>query len=442
MVSDIYCPSGNGIIGHTHPESIITKPGIQLTCIMTDSTHDNLDSLLGKLIIDKGLATTDEVRSCLDKYRHAREDYKDSNQSFSELLVVEGVVTKRQVERLRPEIEEQRAGQQIPGYQILAPLGAGAMARVYKARQLSLDRLVAIKVLPLKFTGNPQFVERFYAEGRAAAKLNHNNIVGALDVGKAGDFHYFVMELVDGQSVYEQIIEKGYYTEEEALKIAIQIADALVHAHDAGLIHRDVKPKNIMITKEGVAKLADMGLARAISDREAAEAEQGKAYGTPYYISPEQIRGERDVDFRADIYGLGATLYHMVTGRVPFDGPNPSAVMHKHLKAELVPPDHINSKLSRGICEIIEMAMAKDRNQRYATTADMLEDLSAVVKGEPPIQARQKIDWDPILPPDAEYTPPPISEPDPLFAQPLFWIAVTGWVLLLASVLIFSAQYP
>jgi len=409
---------------------------------MADNTHDNLDSLLGKLIVDKGLATGDEVRTCIDKYRRNKAEQHTSHQSFAELLVIDGVVTQRQVERLKPEIEEQRAGQQIPGFQILSPLGAGAMARVYKARQLSLDRLVAIKVLPLKFTGNPQFVERFYAEGRAAARLNHNNIVGALDVGKAGDFHYFVMELVDGRTVYEEIIEQGHYSEEEALKIAIQIADALVHAHDEGLIHRDVKPKNIMITKDGVAKLADMGLARAVSDREAAEAEQGKAYGTPYYISPEQIRGEVDVDFRADIYGLGATLYHMVTGRVPFDGPNPSAVMHKHLKAELVPPDHIHSCLSRGICEIIEVAMAKDRKQRYATTLDMLEDLKAVAKGEPPIQARQKIDWDLIAPPEDKITPPTLNRQEPFFAQPLFWIAVTGWILLFAAVLIFSSQYP
>jgi serine/threonine protein kinase len=146
------------------------------------------------------------------------------------------------------------------------------------------------------------------------------------------------MEYVDGRTVYDDIVKHKRFSEARRSTSSIQIAEALEHAHEKGLIHRDVKPKNIMITKEGVAKLADMGLARAITDKEAAEAEAGKAFGTPYYISPEQIRGEKDIGPPADIYSLGATLYHMVTGTVPFDGKNPSAVMHKHLKAELVAP--------------------------------------------------------------------------------------------------------
>ena len=143
-----------------------------------------------------------------------------------------------------------------------------------------------------------------------------------------------------------------------------------------------------MITKDGLCKLADMGLARAISDAEAAQAEAGKAFGTPYYISPEQIRGEVDIDFRADIYSLGATFYHLVTGRVPFEAPKPAAVMHKHLKEPLVPPDHINTRLSAGIGEIVEVMMAKDREQRYSSTSDLLLDLEAVKAGMPPLQAR------------------------------------------------------
>ncbi|MFG0259601.1 MAG: serine/threonine protein kinase, partial [Phycisphaerales bacterium JB041] len=153
--------------------------------------------------------------------------------------------------------------------------------------------------------------------------------------------------------------------------------------------HRDVKPKNVMITPEGVAKLADMGLARAITDKEAAEAEAGKAFGTPYYISPEQIRGEKNIGPPADIYSLGATLYHMVTGSVPFDGKNPSAVMHKHLKAELVPPDHVNPKLNAGISEVIEMMMAKDPRKRYRSCADLLLDLREVRSGGSPTIAHK-----------------------------------------------------
>lgn len=348
----------------------------------------NLDTLVGRLVVEQGLATSEEVAAC------AEQVGDDPNQrSLVQVLLEREFVTKRQIARLRQIIEAERSGQQIPGFKIIAKLGAGAMASVFKGRQLSLDRLVAIKVLPKKFSDNPQFIERFYAEGRAAAQLNHPNIVQAYDVGRAGDFHYFVMEFVEGRTVFDDITEHKRYSETEALDVVIQIAEALSHAHAKGLIHRDVKPKNVMITREGVAKLADMGLARAISDKEAAEAEAGKAFGTPYYISPEQIRGERAIGPATDIYSLGATLYHMVTGNVPFDGKNPSSVMHKHLKAELVPPDHVNPKLSPGISEIIEMMMDKSPSRRYRTAKDLLVDLKAVRAGEtPPIAHKDVFD--------------------------------------------------
>jgi eukaryotic-like serine/threonine-protein kinase len=344
----------------------------------------NIDTLVGRLVIDQGLATSDEVQHCLERAKQLREERNQA--SLVQLLVDNEYVTRRQIARLRQIIEAERSGQKIPGYKILGKLGSGAMATVFKARQISLDRTVAIKVLPRKFTSSAQFIERFYAEGRAAAQLNHPNIVQAFDVGKAGDYHYFVMEYVDGRTVYDDIVKHKRYSESEAIDIIIQIAESLQHAHERGLIHRDVKPKNIMINPEGVAKLADMGLARAISDKEAAEAEAGKAFGTPYYISPEQIRGEVNIGPPADIYSLGATLYHMVTGNVPFDGKNPSAVMHKHLKSLLVPPDHVNPKLSQGISEIIEMMMAKDPRKRYQSCKDLLVDLRAFRKGDvPPI---------------------------------------------------------
>ncbi|MBL8991571.1 MAG: serine/threonine protein kinase, partial [Phycisphaerae bacterium] len=349
-------------------------------------SSSNIDTIIGRIVVDQGLATSEEVQQCLELARSAMEE---NQRSLSELLVANEYITKRQLLRLKQIADAERSGQQIPGYKLLGKLGAGAMATVYKARQLSLDRLVAIKVLPRKFTQSAQFIERFYAEGRSAAQLNHPNIVQAYDVGKAGDYHYFVMEYVEGRTVYDDIVKHKRFEERDAIDITMQIAEALLHAHDRGLIHRDVKPKNIMITKEGVAKLADMGLARAITDKEAAEAEQGKAFGTPYYISPEQIRGELKIGPPADIYSLGATLYHMVTGSVPFDGKNPSAVMHHHLKSPLVPPDHVNPKLSAGISEVIEMMMAKDPRKRYQSCKDLLLDLRAVRdKKDPPIAHR------------------------------------------------------
>ncbi len=350
----------------------------------------SFDTELGKLVVEQNFATIGEVEAA--KSLQVGQANEASQKTLAQILVEEGVVTERQIKRLKRSIEESRSGQQIPGYQIKAKLGSGAMATVFKARQISLDRLVAIKVLPRRLSENRDYVERFYKEGKAAAKLNHPNIVQAFDVGEAGGYHYFVMEYVEGHTLYDELAAGKVFTEAEALKIIIQIARALEHAHKQGLIHRDVKPKNIMITKEGVAKLADMGLARAASDAEAAQAEAGRAFGTPYYISPEQIRGEVNIDFRADIYSLGATLYHLVTGQVPFEAPTPAAVMHKHLKETLTPPDHINTKLSAGIGEVVEVMMAKDRKRRYSSTSDLLLDLESIARGEPPFQARKQID--------------------------------------------------
>jgi eukaryotic-like serine/threonine-protein kinase len=305
---------------------------------------------------------------------------------------------------------------------------------VFKARQLSLDRMVAIKVLSKKLGENPEFVERFYREGRAAARLSHNNIVQAIDVGDAGGYHYFVMELIDGKTVFDDLAAGRTYSEKDALNIIIQVARALEHAAERGFVHRDVKPKNIMITRDSVAKLADMGLARETSDREAAEAEAGRAYGTPYYISPEQIKGERNIDFRADIYSLGATFYHMVTGKVPFESNTPAAVMHKHLKEPLIPPDHIVPTLSTGLGEVIERMMAKDRDERYTSMADLISDLEAIQRGEPPLRARKRYDPN-ILQGLAEsgetvHMESPVAEEVPVTsASSLVWMFVLGGLL-------------
>jgi len=356
----------------------------------------SLDTEVGKVVVDMGLATRTEIEFC----REQQKQSSDPNQrSLADLLVDHQFITTNQAKRIRKQLEERR-GSQIPGYQLISKLGKGAMATVYKARQMSLDRIVAVKVLPKRLSDNPEFVERFYKEGKAAARLSHNNIVQAIDVGCAPEgYHYFVMEYVEGMTLYDimqppPIGEGRNFAEAEALDITIQMADALAHAHLRNLIHRDVKPKNILLTSEGVAKLTDLGLARAVDDKEAAETEAGKAYGTPYYISPEQIRGDVDIDFRADIYSLGATMYHLVTGQPPFDGETPSAVMHKHLKQPLTPADHLNTALSAGVGEIIDVAMAKDRDDRYQSTTDMLEDLQAVRRGEPPTHARRAVHLD------------------------------------------------
>jgi serine/threonine-protein kinase len=353
-------------------------------------SETNYDSIFGKLVLEQGFCTEEELVHCKKQLKYQPPE---NPTTLEQLLLSNRFITPSQARRIKEATKEGKdTAEQIPGYKILGKLGAGAMAIVYKAKQLSLDRTVAVKILPRRFSENPDYVQRFYKEGKAAAKLNHNNIVAAYDVGEAGGYHYFAMEYVEGKTLYEDLSKGKIFSEEEAIGIITQVARALAHAHARGLIHRDVKPKNIMINTAGTVKLADLGLARATDDAQLAKSEAGKAFGTPYYISPEQIRGEIDIDARSDIYSLGATFYHMVTGRVPFDASTPAEVMRKHLKEPLVPPDHINTSLSAGVSEAIEVMMAKRKQDRYASAEELLLDLDAVSRGEPPLRARKKFD--------------------------------------------------
>ena len=370
------------------------------------SARHSVETLIGRAAVERGMATRDQVLAAFEVLKAFPKEERAAN--FVKVFVKRGVLTVEQIEQLRGWVSEEESpssksasgmaapavssAKMIPGYEIIKKLGAGAMGTVVLAKQLSLDRLVAIKMLPKKFASDAQYIDRFYKEGRAAARLNDPNIVGAYDVGQApGGEYFFVMEFIDGDTVFDRIQAKRRIPEREAIHIARQAASALKHAHAKGFIHRDVKPKNLMINKGGVVKLADLGLARAGGDTEAANEEKGKIFGTPYYISPEQIRA-KDVTPATDIYGLGATLYHMVTGRVPFDGTAPKEVMQKHLRDALVPPDQIATDLSGGISMIIEMMMAKDPRERYHSADDLIEDLDHVAEGESPVHARPKFD--------------------------------------------------
>jgi serine/threonine-protein kinase len=257
------------------------------------------------------------------------------------------------------------------------------MGAVFLARQISLDRKVAFKVLAPRFARNANYVRRFFREAQAAAKLNHTNIITAFDVGEAGNLKYFVMEYVSGPTVADLLARGGAMDEDRAREIVIQTARALEHAHANGFVHRDIKPANIILARGGVAKLCDLGLAKEV-EQESGDTEEGQTLGTPDYISPEQARGEKSIDIRADLYSLGATFYHMVTGDVPYSGLTPAVVMTKHLTEP--PPDARanNPAVSPATNRVILKAMAKDPAARYQTPTEMLADLTQV---EPPRKA-------------------------------------------------------
>ncbi len=346
--------------------------------------------MLGKLVIDHGFITNEELQHCNNELAAARKEGDPG--TLRDSLISNDFVTQRQLERIRKEFDATKSTQSIPGYKLIKKLGAGAMATVMLAEQKSLNRQVAIKILPKRYSEDPNYVERFYKEGKAAAQLNHPNIVHAYEVGQAGEHHFFVMEYVEGSDVREEIKEKKRLTEDTAIEVMLQSAKALEHAHSKGLIHRDIKPANIMLTRSGSVKVADLGLARSVDDTDLAKKEEGRAYGTANYMSPEQIRGKVDIGPPADIYGLGATCYNMVTGKTPFSGKTPSDVMRGHLKTPLRAPDELNPTLSSGFCQIIEMCMGKELSERYESMTDLIEDLELVKQGDSPHFAKPAVD--------------------------------------------------
>ena len=227
-------------------------------------------------------------------------------------------------------------GTRFGDYEILEELGAGGMGKVYRARDLTLERLVALKTLAQQFSSDTSYVQRFLKEARAAARLNHPNIVQIYDFGCVDSVYYLAMEFVDGHSL-GTYLKRGHFSETESIQIIRHACRALSVAHADGIVHRDIKPDNLMLTSRGDVKLVDLGIAKRI-DEDQSLTQTGQAIGTPHYISPEQIRGQKDVDPRADVYSLGATLYHLVTGHTPYSGASGPIVMSMHLVEPLPDP--------------------------------------------------------------------------------------------------------
>ncbi|HZT82294.1 MAG TPA: serine/threonine-protein kinase, partial [Gemmataceae bacterium] len=265
--------------------------------------------------------------------------------------------------------------QSIGNYDLIEKVAEGGMGAVYRARHRQTGQVVAIKIMPAHMAANAVLLKRFEQEFRAASRLDHPNIVRALDYGDTGTTPYLVMEFVDGESIGQKIERDGRMPEVDAIRLIAQVAQGLHRAHKQGLIHRDVKPDNVMITRDGQAKLLDLGLVKEV-DADLNLTRTGRGLGTPHFMAPEQFRNAKNADIRCDIYSLGATLYMMVTGELPFKSNGPLDAWMKKMNNELVPPRQIVPGLSERVDWAIRRAMSPDPAQRPATCREFVEDLT------------------------------------------------------------------
>lgn len=340
---------------------------------MMSELKENL--LFGTIAVQLGYTTPERVEESSSIQQKIKE-LGIQPKKLGEVMIDKGYLTDDQVKHIF-RIQGLKGGHnQIAGYKILNLTGQGAMGKIYKALQISMDRLVAIKVLTPQLTQNEKFVERFFQEARAVAKLNHPNIIQGIDVGESNGVHYFAMEYIEGSDLGALVTQNGPLEETQALDIIIQVTRALDHAHKHNMIHRDVKPSNIMITKDNIVKLCDLGLARLITKVTDTVGRQTLT-GTPTYISPEQARSAADIDIRSDIYSLGATFYYILLGSPPFTGESAIEVITKQLNQKPTPPKQKKPSISNLTNSIILKMLAKNRAERFQTPAELIAQLES-----------------------------------------------------------------
>ncbi len=333
----------------------------------------------GQLAIERGLVDEQQLEEALREQEKLRKT--GTSLRLGQILRNRGHITEKDVDELF-ELQGRLGGHsEIEGYELEEEIGKGSMGTIYKARQVSMDRPVALKILFPKLAMDDNYVSRFLRESKLAAKLRHENIVFVLDAGISNGVHYYAMEYIEGRTAKEILAKRRRLKEKEVLRLALHMTLALEHAHANGVLHRDIKPSNIIVSKEKrLPKLCDFGLAKdMLFDPKATGA--GVVLGTPHYISPEQIRGMAN-DIRSDIYSLGATLYHCLCGEAPFASEAAAGVMIKHL-TEM--PDPVRSKrneVSNDTAWLIEKMLEKKPEDRFQTPEELKCALEPLVYGK------------------------------------------------------------
>ncbi|HWL09245.1 MAG TPA: serine/threonine-protein kinase, partial [Planctomicrobium sp.] len=266
----------------------------------------------------------------------------------------------------------------IGKYELIRKLGAGGMGTVFLATDSDLKRTVALKVLPRDRANNPTLVRRFKSEGQAAALLQHRNIVSVFEAGQADGYLFLALEFVDGIDLLEWVHRHGPVSAKRSVEVMRQAAEALQHAYERNIVHRDIKPSNLMISRDGTVKLTDMGLARSIDDTlDTTITRDGTTVGTVDYMAPEQASSSKAADIRSDLYSLGCTWYHLLTGTPPYPQGSVTNKIAAHIGAPLPDPRTMNPKIPEAVTAVIHRLMAKRKEQRYQTPAELLEDLNS-----------------------------------------------------------------
>lgn len=335
----------------------------------------------GVLAVRNGLITPEQLEQV--RAKQAASANLGKNLPLKEIILADRLMTEEQVtrvERAQQQLTQDRERKQdleFKGYEIISTLGEGGLGSVFKARQVSMNRLVALKVLHIQWINDEEFRKRFVLEARIVGKLSHQNLIQVYDVGRQGEYYYFSMEYVDGRTVEDMIRESPRRQMEvgRAVELLLQVARAINYYKDFDIVHRDIKPSNIMVTRAGLVKLGDFGFVKSRLDKELGF--EGMVLGTPDYIAPEQAMGKDNVDYRADVYSLGATFYHMLTGRPMYEG-TPSRVMLAHTRDSMPDPRNYRPSLTEDVTLVLKRMLAKDPNQRYANIDNLFADLESL----------------------------------------------------------------
>jgi len=354
---------------------------------------EQTDILFEKIALDLGFITEKRLNEA-KKFQKDLVTMEMPSLPMKTICLKKKLLSEAQVGQIERAIKELEADNVIPGYQIIAHIARGAMGTVYKAFQVAMERSVCLKILDPDLAEEPRWVKKFMNQGKVLARLSHHHICDGYDAGHLGDRYFVAVEYIPGLNLKELLEVQIRLEEPEAIKIIEQITKALEHASSKGIVHRDIKPQSIIVTNDGTAKLCDYGL--ALEDEEIGE---DSPPGNPFYISPEQAKGFTEIDVRSDIYSLGATFFHLITGQVPFGGEDPFEVMTKHIMEPPATAREANSEISEATSELITRMMAKEPDERFQSPTALLHAIqdakvNRLMEEEPPVEVVAPPDFD------------------------------------------------